>query len=80
MLNHINPFTGFRHSDDPALIFIELQNEDNIYRGAIIESLIQTPTYNALLSKQFSMWLKEKYGSQENLEKTGELVKVRNGA
>lgn len=31
MLNHCNPVTGLRYADDPALAFIELQNEDNIF-------------------------------------------------
>ncbi len=67
MLNHINPITGLRYADDPALNFIELQNEDNIFWSAIEETLKQTPAYRALLCKKFSVWLKEKYGTQENL-------------
>jgi hypothetical protein len=68
MLNHTNPYTGISYGRDPALVFIELQNEDNIYWGAIMESLKQTPTYKALLSKQFSAWLREKYRTQQDLE------------
>lgn len=67
MLNHVNPVTGLKYADDPALSFIELQNEDNIIWGAIEETLKQTPTYRALLCKKFSQWLKNKYGGQENL-------------
>lgn len=69
MLNHVNPQTGLRYADDPALAFIELQNEDNIFWGAMEASLDQTPTYRALLCKKFSNWLNDKYGSQEALEK-----------
>jgi hypothetical protein len=43
MLNHRNPHTGRRYADDPALAFIELQNEDNIFWSAIEETLKQTP-------------------------------------
>ncbi len=68
MLNHKNPYTGLRYADDPALNFIELQNEDNIFWGAVEKVLEQTPTYRALLCEQFSEWLKEKYGSQTALE------------
>lgn len=67
MLNHTNPSTGLKYAEDPALIFIELQNEDNIYWGAIEETLNQTPTYRNLLCQQFSSWLEQKYGSTENL-------------
>ncbi|HQH40613.1 MAG TPA: hypothetical protein PK825_02630 [Bacteroidales bacterium] len=69
MLNHVNPYTGLRYAMDPALNFIELQNEDNIFWAAIEESLKQAPTYRKLLCRKFSQWLKEKYGSQENLLK-----------
>lgn len=69
MLNHVNPHTGLRYADDPGLAFIEFQNEDNIFWGAIENSLEQAPTYRALLCRQFSQWLKAKYGSQQSLEK-----------
>lgn len=68
MLNHLNPFTGLRYADDPALAFIELQNEDNIFWSAIEATLKQTPTYRDLLCRKFSQWLKNKYGSAEVLE------------
>jgi hypothetical protein len=68
MLNHVNPHTGLRYADDPALAFIEFQNEDNIFWSAIGKSLEQAPTYKALLCRQFSQWLKKKYGSQTELE------------
>ncbi len=69
MLNHRNPRTGLRYADDPALAFVELQNEDNIYWSAIETTLKQTPTYRALLCRKFSEWLLKKYGSQAALEK-----------
>lgn len=69
MLEHVNPYTGLRYADDPALAFIEFQNEDNIFWGAIERSLQQAPTYKALLSRMFSKWLTDKYTSQESLEK-----------
>ena len=67
MLNHLNLYTGKRYADDPALTFIELQNEDNIYWSAIEVTLKQTPTYRALLCKKFSRWLQNKYKTQEAL-------------
>ena len=67
MLNHVNPHTGKKYAEDPALAFIELQNEDNIFWGAIEETLKQTPTYRTLLCKKFSTWLKEKYKTERSL-------------
>jgi hypothetical protein len=86
MLNHVNPHTGLRYADDPALAFIEFQNEDNIFWSAIERSLEQAPTYRALLCRQFSEWLLDKYGSHTKLEKAwgrenipeGESIALRN--
>ena len=69
MLIHRNPYTGLRYADDPALNFIELQNEDNIFWGAIEKTLDQTPTYRALLNKKFCGWLRNKYGTNEALQR-----------
>lgn len=69
MLNRVNEHTGKRYAEDPALAFIELQNEDNIFWGAIGESLKQAPTYRNLLCNQFSQWLTAKYGTDEELVK-----------
>jgi hypothetical protein len=69
MLNHVNPHTGLRYADDPALSFIEFQNEDNIFWSAIEATLRQTPSYKALLCNKFSNWLRAKYGNEESLRK-----------
>jgi hypothetical protein len=69
MLNHSNPNTGLRYADDPALSFIEFQNEDDIFWGAIEETLKQAPTYRSMLCRKFSQWLKAKYDSDEELRK-----------
>ena len=69
MLNHVNPHTGLKYADDPALSFIEFQNEDNIFWSAIEETLKQTPTYRKMLCRKFSQWLKAKYGTDEQLRK-----------
>lgn len=69
MLNRRNSQTGIRYADDPALSFVEFQNEDNIFWGAIEKGLEQAPTYRALLCKMFSEWLLEKYDNDRNLKK-----------
>lgn len=68
MLNHRNPYTGMKYANDPALAFVELQNEDNIFWGAIERSLDQSTTYRNMLNRQFSSWLEDNYGSQSALE------------
>lgn len=79
MLNHVNPHTGLRYADDPALNFVEFQNEDNIFWSAIERSLEQAPTYRKLLCKKFSDWLTSKYGSQDSLLKAWNNEGVKKG-
>lgn len=69
MLNHLNPHTGLKYAHDPALSFVEFQNEDNIFWSAIEETLKQTPTYRAMLCRKFSQWLKGQYGNDAALQK-----------
>lgn len=67
MLNHTNPYTHKRYADDPALAFIELQNEDDIFFPTTHQMVMQCPTYKKVFCELFSDWLKRKYGSQEKL-------------
>ena len=68
MLEHRNPYTGLRYADDPALVSVELQNEDNIFWvfPRVVESC---PTYQKMFCRQFSGWLLQKYGSHEEMVK-----------
>lgn len=67
LLNHRNPYTGLRYADDPALSFVELQNEDNIYFATTLNWVQACPTYKKLFCEQFSDWLSKQYGSEEKL-------------
>jgi len=68
LLDHRNPYTGLRYADDPALVSVELQNEDNIF-WTFARKVDVCPTYKEMLCKQYSDWLRKKYNSHENLLK-----------
>lgn len=68
-LNHKNPYTGLRYADDPALIFVEFQNEDNIFFATTDKMLQLCPAYKQLLVDKFSKWLRNQYADQKGLEK-----------
>lgn len=56
MLEHRNPYTGLRYADDPALVSVELQNEDNIFW--VSDNTVEAcPTYKKMFCRQFSEWL-----------------------
>jgi len=69
LLNHVNPHTGLRYADDPAVAYVELQNEEDIFLGTqnLEAALAQCPTYKKLFFERFAQWLKEKYRTPEAL-------------
>ena len=69
LLKHKNPYTGTTYAKEPALSFIELQNEDDIFFFTSTKAFNACPTYRKLFIKRFSEWLKAKYGSQPGLQK-----------
>jgi len=78
LLNHVNPHTGLRYADDPALAILELQNEENIFLQLHNHEaqLAKAPAYKKLFYKKFADWLKARYGNREALaEAWGEALR-----
>lgn len=68
LLKHKNPYTGLTYAEEPALCFVELQNEDDIFFYSSTNVFDHCPTYKKHFLHRFSDWLKSKYGSQEALK------------
>src|SRR5581483_8712556 len=68
LLKHKNPHTGKTYAEEPALCFIELQNEDDIFFYTSEGAFNSCPTYRKRFLARFAEWLKERYGSQEKLK------------
>ncbi|MDD4425741.1 MAG: hypothetical protein PHS40_07440 [Mariniphaga sp.] len=66
VLNHVNAYTGMKYADDPAIFCVELFNEDAVLWNGGNWSLERYPTIRKRTAQQFSGWLLEKYGSEEN--------------
>ncbi len=58
LLLHVNPYTGMAWKDDPALLFISLVNEDNIF-----SCWSDKPDIKAIYEAKFEEWLKAKGSS-----------------
>jgi hypothetical protein len=69
LLKHRNPHTGLTYAEDPALAYIELQNEDDIFFYTNEKAFNACPTYTQLFIARFNDWLLARYGSEENLKK-----------
>lgn len=68
-LQHQNPYTSQRWAEDPALAYIELHNEDDIFFYTTDNALAKCPTYRKDLMRRFAQWLKAKYRTQDALTK-----------
>ena len=63
LLGYVNPYTGTKLSDDPALAMIDLTNEKEIFNM----DLDASAGYYAELRTKFNDWLKTKYSSRTQL-------------
>lgn len=70
LLCHTNPYTGLALIDDPAVMTIQINNEDSVIRGTSelkdIEGVIP---YRKELQRKFNNYLLMKYDTRENLKK-----------
>jgi hypothetical protein len=69
LLDHENPYASMRYADNPALAYVEIINEDNLFFYHALRRILETPTYKARFSRSFSEWLTKRYGNQDALKK-----------
>lgn len=67
LMKHKNPYTGKTYAEDPALIWVEMQNEDDLFWFPTDSAIYKYPQYGRDFCGRFSDWLKKKYGSHEAL-------------
>lgn len=65
LLTHVNPFTGRPYTDEPAVAFVEVNNENGLVQAWLSGQLDALPAYyENELKSQWKQWLTLKYGSQ----------------
>jgi hypothetical protein len=85
LLKHRNPYTGSTYAQEPALSFIELQNEDDIFFYTSEKAFAACPTYRKLFTARFCDWLLARYESESKFQqawsgglKAGESLAAKN--
>src|SRR5690606_23344398 len=64
LLSHQNPYTGLTYAEDPAIAFIEINNENSIFQQYLNGSIDEWPDeLTALLRQQWNLWLSSRYES-----------------
>jgi len=70
LLTHVNPYTKTAYVDEPAVAFIEINNENGLICEWWGGSLDNMPdAFRKELEKPWNQWLKAKYPSEESLRK-----------
>lgn len=67
LLNHHNPHSGLRYADDPAVLAIELVNENSLFFYTTLGALQNSPTIRKRAGEAFFAWLKQRYGNEQAL-------------
>lgn len=70
LLCHVNPYTGLALIDDPAVMTIQVNNEDSVFRGTEdIKNEKGIIPYREELQRRFNKYLLAKYDTRKNLAK-----------
>ena len=65
LVGHKNASTGIRYADDPALAYVEIQNEEDAFFFTVSPAVGRHPTYKRLAAAKFSDWLADRYTSED---------------
>lgn len=69
LLGHKNPYTDLTYAEDPAVAFVEINNENGIFQQYYDGSIDKWPqVFSAMLNERWNNWLAEKYASTPLLE------------
>lgn len=68
ILTHVNPYTGLAYTEDPAIAFVEINNENGLIHQWHLGTLDRLPShYKKQLLKKWNAWLQSKYNSNDEL-------------
>lgn len=69
LLTHVNPYTKLSYAKDPAVVIVEINNENSMLQQFYDGSFeIWPEPFSTELQQKWNQWLQKKYGSKSNLE------------
>ncbi|MDR3689110.1 MAG: hypothetical protein P4L46_07000 [Fimbriimonas sp.] len=74
LLDRPNPYTGLKYKDDPALAFVEINNENSLVgwpgEPAAEEFMALPEPFRQEVVSKWNKWLAAKYGNDEKVKQT----------
>ena len=67
-LTRVNPYTGLRYIDDPAVILVQVMNENSVFWDEGCRDGTGLPSYMKELDRRFNNYLLAKYSSRKALD------------
>ena len=68
LLTHRNAYTGRTYAEDPAVAFVEINNENGLIHAWLGKEVDKLPEiFRAELRRQWNEWLRWRYGSTDKL-------------
>ncbi len=71
LLNHVNPYTGLRYADDPALAIVEARNEDSVFfHNPLGHNFVHgndAPAHRERLREMWHDWVAATYATDADL-------------
>ena len=67
LMRHVNPYTGLRYRDDPAICLLEICDENSVVGSFSKWGKIPSP-YREELLRRWNFWLREQYGTTAALQ------------
>ncbi|WP_157960405.1 carbohydrate binding domain-containing protein [Marinimicrobium alkaliphilum] len=69
LLTHTNPYTGLSYAADPAIVMVEVNNENSLFQQFYDGAIDQWPAvFREQLADHWNTWLQARHASTEALE------------